>query len=177
MIKKNKDLLDSNKVKTYLINHLIWRLGYLGAVTEHENHSDVFGVRRNFYTVEFEIKLSWGDLKREVNIIKTIIKNKNIRGCVGSNTKVCKHGTYLGYWRISEFYRGFIPNEFNFIVPIEFGEIKKELEGTPYGLYTIRGYTAETYNPVNYKVEKIETFDIEQAIRPKKLNKNKIRVF
>jgi len=153
--------MNSNRVKTYLFYYILWRWGYLGAATEGFNSSDVFAVRRNLYTVEFEIKLNRNDLKREVNIIKQIIKNKSIFGIRGSNTKVTKHGTYLGYWRFDRFIKEVIPNVFSFIVPRELEGIKEDLVNTPYGLYVVW----ETKNDWN----------IERIIKPKKLHKNKIR--
>lgn len=157
MIKLNK--LDINKIKTYLISHMLWKWGYLGAVTEYDNYSDVFGVRRNFYTVEFEIKLTKTDLMREINIIKKILKNKTILGCGGGH-KANKHSNYLD---IDYYYKSNVPNEFNFVVPAELEEIKTELMNTPYGLYIIKADSNSYYG-----------YDIEQIIRPKKMHKKKI---
>jgi len=157
MIKHNKKLLDSNKVKTSLISHMLYKWGYLGAVTEYVNYSDVYGIRRNFYTVEFEIKLFRNDLLREVNIIKKILRNKNTLS--DSGNKTYKHANYLGFSN----YRRIIPNEFNFVVPDKLEEIKTELINTPYGLYIIK---ADSNSYLEY--------EIKQIIRPQKLHKRKI---
>lgn len=151
--------LDINKIKTYLISHMLWKWGYLGVVTEYDNYSDVFGVRRNFYTVEFEIKLTENDLLREINIIKKILKNKTILSCRGGH-KANKHGNYLD---IDYYDKSNIPNEFNFVIPIELEEIKTELINTPYGLYVIKVDDSSYYS-----------YAIEQIIRPKKMHKKKI---
>ena len=156
----NNNLLDINKVKTFLVSKMLWRWNYLGVATESLNNSDVLGIRRTLYAAEFEIKLTRSDLLNEVNIILNIIKSKTIFGCHGSNTKVTKHGTYLGYWEFDRHLKEFIPNEFNFLVPIEFEDIKTKLENSPYGLYTIN--------------IKNNNYGINQILRPKKLHKNKI---
>ena len=114
----NNNSLNINKIKTHLIFKLLYRWSYLGTVTEGFNSSDVFGIRRSFYTNEFEIKLTKNDLLQEVNIISRIIKNKTTLGCGGSRNKVYKHADYLGYEK--RYFNDFIPNEFNFVVPKEF---------------------------------------------------------
>jgi len=154
----NNNSLDINKVKKFLISKMLWKWSYLGIATESFNNSDVFGIRRSFYTTEFEIKLTRVDLLREVNIILNIIKNKTIFGCHGNNNKINKHGDYLGCYK--RFYADFVPNEFNFLVPIEFEDVKSRLEDTPYGLYTID--------------IKDNFYEINRILRSKKLHKNKI---
>jgi len=152
--------MDSNEVKTHLISYMLWQWNYLGVVTEYDNYSDVFGIKRTFYTAEFEIKLTRGDLLYEVNIIKKIINNDCLWGKGGHKTS--KHNRYLvDLWCYD---KRSIPNEFNFVCSdnIVDSGIVKMLKNTPYGLYVFPQFN-------------IKGGIYHQAIRPKKLHKEKIR--
>lgn len=149
--------MKANKVKTILIYYMLWQWGYLGAVTEYINYSDVFGVKRTLYTAEFEIKTERGDLLKEINIIKKILKEK---GSIGwDNHKKKKHNKYLGYWPKD---KKWIPNEFSFVCPdnILDSNIGGLLDVTPYGLYIFNSYNIES--------------GFHQSIRPKKIHQDKI---
>ena len=152
------------KLERWFISDLFYK-GYIAAVTEGPNQSDIFGIRKSLFAIEFEIKTSRSDFMNEINLINKILNNEhNSKLFYRMNNKYHKHNSYLG--RPSSFAEfDFRPNEFYFVIPEELMEIaKKEINrmSSPYGLIT-------------FGIEKFTDYvGFSYIIRAKKLHENKI---
>lgn len=118
--------INSKFLKGELMHHLFWRLNYPIVVDEY-SFMDVFGVRRNGYGVEFEVKVSKADLCRELKMMTCDQPMKYSKDW----SKWSKHAHYLKktvdqnkfteYQLFMNKTLGepdyFIPNEFYFYVP------------------------------------------------------------
>jgi hypothetical protein len=166
-------------LKKTLAHYLYWRLGYLIVIDEF-NFRDIFGVRRTYYTSEFEIKVDKSDFDKEINSINS----PQPKTRYGKEwTKWYKHAHYLNKKvntsNFGEFYNilhpegfnsenGFIPNDFYFYVPDYLcNHALKRLDNLPYGLVKI-GKTASGNPDCFY------SSDYEVVKKPIKLHKNKI---
>ncbi len=120
--------ITAEQLKNTAISWMLYDRGFLGAVTESYNSSDVLGIRYTLYSVEIEVKIQRGDLRSELRTIEEI---KDSIICPKGN-KSSKHVSYL---RPKIHPYSFIPNEFYFFGPEEIlkgaGDI---LADTPYGL-------------------------------------------
>jgi hypothetical protein len=146
-----KDEVNSKTLKKALAYHLFWRLHFSVVIDEYQ-FMDLFGVRRNGYCVEYEIKVSKADFMRELNLIH----GDQPESKYGKDwSKWYKHGMYLGKdikkseyeLKMEKIYaesnmswnvdgrKFFIPNEFNFYVPDTLTDFAlSKLDGLPYGL-------------------------------------------
>jgi hypothetical protein len=139
------DQINETFLKKKLMHTLFWKLHFSIVVDEHR-FMDVFGVRQNGYTVEYEIKVNQSDLLREIRIMKAPQPERWTKPWL----KWEKHAHYLGreivlpsyppgYSRNSDL-PYFIPNEFYFYVPDFLVETaKRHTEKTPYGVIKIGG--------------------------------------
>lgn len=155
---------NSKFLKSELAHELYWRLHYTVICDEYD-YADIFAVKRNGYTSEFEIKVSKSDFDREVRIIKT--KKDQIEKWGKDWQKWQKHWRYLGNERTRDmmgmaeqtlFDHGicpnidderYYPNEFWFYLPdYLIDHAVKELAGLPYGIVKIgkSKYTRPDYS-------------------------------
>jgi len=153
--------MNTNRVKTDLIGWLFMKKNWMVALTECGNNADVFGIKRSFYTVEIEIKLSRSDLIGE---LRSIVAIKNSLKSDNRCKKYYKHSNYIGKWGQSGIPYWRNTNEFYFCVPRGLLNLTKNaLRDTPYGLLLYKE-NQEYYSD-----------SIEEIIRPKKMNMNKIK--
>lgn len=165
MVNTNKDdsfltpeQQNSGFLKKELMSHMYYRLGYAIVVDEFR-FMDVFGIRRNGYGVEFEIKISKSDFDRELKCINS--KQESVQEYGNDWEKFSKHRLYLDgtvpktqyNLRMEKIYadanmsrnidmKPFRPNEFYFYVPDYLSEYaESQLTFLPYGLVKI-GKTA-----------------------------------
>lgn len=141
------------ELKKAIMSHMFWRLHYPVVIDEYD-FMDVFGIRRNGYMVEFEIKVSKQDLMREIKLSRCAQPLKYSKDWV----KWEKHAHYLKrkiegtpsiYDNIPDWdphhQPYFVPNEFYFYVPDFLASTAVlETEGTPYGV-VLTGKTANSY--------------------------------
>lgn len=127
--------ITSDDMKRELCAHLMESSNYHVATTEHTNaggEADVFGLSKNLWRVEFEIKVTRFDLKGELKAISSILNNMKPPK---KAHKLEKHRIYLGN-------RGnetglHIPNYFYFFVPkILSAYCLMTIKNTPYGLWS-----------------------------------------
>ena len=138
--------LTALQMKRIIAEHLFTELGFLGVFTECFNGSDVFGVRRTLYAVEYEIKISKSDLVHELKSIRAVIANNpKLMDKHGWN-KYSKHRRYIGkgddMFYSKEYNDLFYkPNEFYFAVPNELADVAVDgVKGTPYGVMAVGKY-------------------------------------
>lgn len=128
-------LYTAKDLKQFLRYYLLWRLHFEYVIDEY-NYMDIFGVRKNGYSVEFEIKVSKSDLDRELTIIRMehITDHKDWR-------KFEKHTKYLSAWRTGSFSSGRtsmrVPNSYCFCVSPNLGQYAAaKVSNLPYGVVT-----------------------------------------
>lgn len=152
--------INAKYLKKELIDHLYWRLNYTIVIDEYK-FMDVFGVRRNGYCVEFEIKISKSDLCRELNLMNCEQPMKWSKDW----PKWEKHSHYLNRRIDPTKFRNqyalflhenlpepefFMPNEFYFYVPDFLADFAAQATAnTPYGVIkigkTLNGYDREYF--------------------------------
>lgn len=152
-MKQNDSLIkqenrNAKYLKETLAYHLFWHLKYT-IVCDEFKFMDLFGVRRNGYQVEFEIKVNKSDFDRE---IRCIIASECEH--YGKDwEKYSKHKIYLTGERpktsydlrlesfgISDKKTPFRPNEFYFYVPdylADYAVLKVTKLALPYGVVKI----------------------------------------
>lgn len=139
---KRENNMDSKEAKRLIVYDLVMRRNHLLAVTEGINNSDVLAINNNFYTTEYEIKVSKADLLGEFKAIKAAINGEQDLSC--SSTKFWKHCLYLGTREKYKNYANldyFKPNRFFFAVPKELKDLAVQcVAGTPYGVKYITPY-------------------------------------
>lgn len=177
---------NSKFLKSELAHWLYWQLKYTIICDEYQ-YADIFAVKRNGYTSEFEIKVSKSDFDREMRIIKT--KPEDVVKWGKDWQKWQKHWRYLGNERTRDmmgmaeqtlFDHGicpnidderYYPNEFWFYVPDYLAEhALKECQGLPYGVVMLgksRQYTRGQYYRQYEVVKKADKLHKEKA--PEKL--------
>ena len=126
----------ADQMKDALCYHLMESSNYNMATTEHTNaggEADVFGLNKNLWRVEFEIKVTRFDLKGELKAISSILTGFKLPK---KAHKIDKHRLYLG--KTDENNTGKeIPNFFYFFVPKLLGAYcLMNIRNTPYGLWT-----------------------------------------
>lgn len=126
--------MTAKEVKKIMISRLNWFNGYMGAASEVTNHhsADIIGVRFAGRTVvEYEIKVSRGDLVGELKAVRAAygldeIDSDNLKV---SHTKFNKHCHYQAL-------RYNPPHLFYFCLPTALCDIAvAQLQGIPYGVY------------------------------------------
>ena len=162
----SKSNRNSKHLKKRLSHYLLFQMNYPVVIDEYK-YMDIFGIRRSGYTVEFEIKVTKSDLKRELDIIhnsdKQISKYEN-----KDWKKYRKHSRYITGYQDE---KTIIPNEFCFYVPDYLVDYALDgVVGTPYGVAGIGKYEKkidfmgeERWLEGNYHVFK----------KPKKIHINK----
>lgn len=119
--------MTSGDMKNSLVDYLNYRKQFPCVATEFINGSDVFGVNRNDFATEIEIKVSWKDLWSELKTIKYILdeesdmsfghyRNEKTGNWVFRH-KFDKHRSYL-YEEAKNYPR---PKMFYFAVPLSLG--------------------------------------------------------
>lgn len=174
-----KETRTSTELKKALAHHMFWDLKYSVVVDEY-SFMDIFGVRRNGYAVEFEVKISKADFMREIHLINGSQPEKKF----GKDwAKWEKHANYLGreitktpsvldgipgYEQMIPKY--FIPNEFNFFVPDYLTEFAlTKLVNLPYGLMQYGEKKVTHYDGTSH----VYHSNYEVIKKPQKLHTNK----
>lgn len=157
---------NSKFLKEALAHHLMWRLHY-SVVVDEFHFMDMFGLRRNGYGVEYEIKVSKSDFDREMRCIHA--KEESITKYGKDWEKFIKHRMYLtGKYPKTPYdlrleslgfstnqSNIFVPNEFYFYVPDFLADHAIEkTQGLPYGVVKIgateSGNTLPADDPGHY---------------------------
>lgn len=143
--------ITSKELKKSLAYHMLWRLHYSVVVDEY-SFMDIFGVRRNGYSAEFEIKVTRQDFMREINLIygeqpatkhgKDWAKWEKHAHYLSKDIKKSEYELSMEkIYRDSNMSRNvdgnrfFIPNEYSFYVPDYLTEFAlSKLVNLPYGL-------------------------------------------
>src|SRR5438105_1021286 len=105
-------------VKKALAAHLLWKGGMRAIAHEHGtglSQCDIFAMNKALRSFEYEIKVSAGDLRGELAIIKSVLSGVDPRlGRKGSSWSKClKHHYYLNRlkpWMQASSYKPFVPN-------------------------------------------------------------------
>lgn len=158
--------MKSRDIKPLLIQYLILVKKCLVAKTEFYNHADVFGVTKQHYGIEIEIKTAITDFRNELKTIRYILNPesdmgyghyRSIDGTEHYYQKFDKHRSYL--WDEAD--HSPRPRYFYFAVPEEMMMIAhRNLVGSPYGLLIIYERNGQGM--------------IDEVIRPKALTKNTV---
>lgn len=127
--------------------------------------ADVFVIKRNGYTNEFEVKVDEKDLLSEIACLDYLL-NGDSRTFIGKINKEGKHRTYVNnveHYLISQW---IIPNKFSFVVtkiPLRYEEILEICKVVGYGFYIIHTEKDHRYGD-----------SLEKILEPKFLHMNKI---
>lgn len=155
------------QIKTDLMMYLSYRLHYRYVATESINNSDVFGINKSDYSVEFEIKTNRVDLVRELNYIFPDVKTKIlIKEALGRcDNKIIKHIAYAKKTPIYEFQNWYgshtnkyqVPNKYYFVIPEPlFKSLYFRIVDLPYGIMTFK--TDGDYNWWQFETKKKPDF-------------------
>lgn len=162
--------MKSAEVKAKMLGQIMYGSHYSACVTEYGGYgvtgvADLFGIRDNGYSHEFEVKVSRQDLMGELNSIQAVLNEGNIFEKT-TISKASKHKHYINGsptnpYMIFDTRR---PNQFSFAVIKELEELAVEkLKGTPYGLYVVVDDTKLT-----------QRVDPRCVIKAKYLHKDKV---
>lgn len=156
-------MVSEKNITKRLYWHLMWKMSYQVVAHQFDNwfgKADMFGINKNLFMHEMEIKISRSDFMSEMKDIEILSKGEML----GKDrwSKWLKHYNYLIAWdRLHPNQRQFLPNYFSFVVPTELVEFCKEkLEHTPYWLIEIRQPNMLYFETVK-KAKKLHSRKIE----------------
>jgi len=154
--------MTSVEMKLHVMKWLQYRKNCLCAFTEYR-FADVFAINNSGYPIEVEVKVDKRDLANEVKTIRHLLSDKEDHTYRPKwSYKYEKHHSYL----INERKEHPRPRYFFFAVPETIiDQAKIWLEGTPYGLVSVKHFALEIKKSDRLSENKYEQADCYNLLR------------